>query len=114
MIFYRVCNLIDKEGLWYDFKGNFTGNIHNKFSFCSNHDLAMDFDEELIGYLSCTPSLEALYQWFTKEDILTLQTHNYFIHSFEADDYFFYEKFQHFVINQQTSKVIDKLVLCPN
>jgi len=99
------------QGLWYDFKGTHTGLIHNEFNFCLNKDLKMDFDPELKGYLSATDSLETLYNWFTKEDIINLQKHNYFIHVFESDDYKFYDRFQHLVINQSKSKLIDKIVL---
>lgn len=109
--FYRVCNPETEQGLWYDFKGNFTGLIHNEFNFCKNTELKMDFDEELVGYLSATDSLEVLYNWFTKEDILKLQEKGWFIHVYETDDFKFYEKFQHQVINQTKSKIISKLVL---
>lgn len=27
-MFFRVCNPETEQGLWYDFKGNFTGFIH--------------------------------------------------------------------------------------
>jgi hypothetical protein len=111
MRFYRLANLSKQEGLWYDFEGKFTGLIHDKFSFCANSTLAMDFDEALIGYLSATPSLESLYTWFPKEDIMALQEHGYVVCIYEADDHFFYDKFQHYVINQQTSVLIDKIVL---
>jgi len=109
--FYRVCNTDTKQGLWYDFKGNFTGLIHNKFNFCKNNTLEMKFDPEIVGYLSATDSLDTLYQWFTKEDIIELQNHNYFIHIYETDDYKFYERFQHLIINQNNSKLIDKIIL---
>lgn len=110
-IFYRVCNEVTKQGLWYDYTGSFTGLIHNKFDFCKNKDLLMDYDPELVGYLSATDNLEHLYQWFTREDILGLQEHDYFIHTFETDDYKFYERFQHLVINQAKSKPTSKIIL---
>lgn len=104
--FYRICNIKTKQGLWYNTSGEFTGLIHNKFSFCSNKDLKMDFDESIMGYMSATDNLEELYQWFSKEDILELQKHNYFIHVYETDDYKFYERFQHFIINQSKLKLV--------
>jgi hypothetical protein len=109
--FYRVSNEETQQGLWYSFDGAFTGNIHHRFDFCKNRDLAMDFDEELVGFISVVPSLEELYAWFPKEDILELQKHGYYIHVFESDDHKFYERFQHTVINQSTSKVIEKIIL---
>jgi len=109
--FYRVCNAKTKQGLWYDENGKFTGLIHDKFSFCHNNNLLMDYDEELKGYLSATKTLEDLFTWFSKEDILNLQEHNYFIYQYQSDDFKFYEKFNHLVINQSKSKIIKKIVL---
>jgi IS1 family transposase len=109
--FYRVSNTNTQQGLWYNFDGNFTGLIHNKFNFCTHKDLKMDFDETLVGYLSATDSLDTLYEWFPKEDILKLQKHGYYIHIYETDDFKFYEKFQHLVINQSKSKLITKIIL---
>ena len=111
MIFYRVCNPETKQGLWYDYLGNFTGLIHNKFNFCLNSNLAMDYDEELVGWLSATDSLDNLYKWFTEEDILKLQEHGYYIHEFETEEWKFYDNFQHHIISQANSKITNKIVL---
>jgi len=104
--YYRVCNKETLQGLWYDYKGQFTGLIHEEFAFCTNNKLEMDFDPEIVGWLSATDSLETLYNWFTKEDIIRLQKWGWYIHEFEAVDVKFYERFQHQVINQETSKVL--------
>lgn len=109
--YYRVCHIVTLQGLWYRFDGEFTGLIHDKFNFCVNSDLKMDFDEELVGWLSATDSLETLYQWFSKEDIKQLQEYGWFIHEFEADEVKFYERFKHLVIKQETSKVLNVIVL---
>lgn len=109
--FYRVCNVDTQQGLWYNFSGEFTGLIHDKFNFCKNKDLLMDFDLELTGYLSATDSLDTLYNWFSEEDIKQLQKHGWYIHVYETDDYKFYEKFQHLVINQNKAKLIQKIEL---
>ena len=109
--FYRVCNEETKQGLWYKFDGSFTGLIHDKFNFCANSELKMDFDQELVGWLSAVPTLEDLYQWFTKDDIKELQKHGWFIYEYRAEDSKFYNKFQHLVIKQDTSKVIRKIEL---
>ncbi len=105
-IYYRLCHKNTLQGLWYDWKGQFTGLIHEEFSFCLNNKLEMDFDPEIVGWLSATESLETLYNWFTTEDILQLQEQGWFIHEFEATDVKFYERFQHLIIKQDTSKVI--------
>lgn len=109
--FYRVCNTDTQQGLWYDFEGTFTGLIHDEFNFCKNNELKMDFDKELEGWLSATENLEDLYHWFTKEEILKLQEHGYFIHCYITNDFRFYEKFQHFVINQSKSILTEKIIL---
>ena len=110
-IFYRVSNIESEQGLWYDRQGNFTGLIHNKFDFCANSSLRMDFDEKLRGYLSTTDEFNTLYRWFTKEDILRLQSHGFFIHEYEAHDFWFYEPFQHWVVNQETSIITKRIIL---
>lgn len=109
--FYRVCNPESEQGLWYDFKGKFTGLIHTKFSFCKNHELKMDFDDELVGWLSAVETIDDLYQWFTKEDILKLQEFGWYIHEYEVDSFYFYERFQHHVIHQETSKITKRIIL---
>lgn len=109
--FYRVNHLETQQGLWYDFKGEFTGLIHNEFDFCLNNKLKMDFDPELVGWLSATDSLEALYNWFPKDDIIKLQNHKWFIHVYETEDVKFYERFQHQVIKQDTAKLLGVIKL---
>ena len=109
--YYRVCNINTHQGLWYDYQRIFTGLIHNKFNFCSNTELKMDFDPELVGWLSATESLEHLYQCFSENDIIKLQEFGWFIHEFEANDIKFYERFQHDVIKQDTSKFIKLIEL---
>lgn len=109
--FYRVCNEDTKQGLWYSQDGNFTGLIHNEFDFCQNKNLKMDFDEELVGWLSATDNLEDLWNWFTKEDIKKLQEFGWFLYEYEVKEYKYYEKFNHFVINQETSIVNKKIIL---
>lgn len=110
-IFYRVSNEETQQGLWYNIDGSFTGLIHNQFSFCKNNDLQMDFDADLIGYLSATPDMDSLFHWFSKEDILKLQEHGYFIHEFETEEYKFYDRFQHHVIKADKSKLLRKIPL---
>jgi len=109
--FYRVCNVDSKQGLWYNFDGTFTGMIHNEFSFCQNSELKMDFDPTLVGWLSTCDTIEGVWQWFTQEDVLKLQEMGWYLHEFEATQYRFYDRFQHHVINQKTSKIIRKIEL---
>ncbi len=110
-IFYRVCNQHTLRGLWYDYNGNFTGIIHNEFNFCKHKDLEMDFDPELVGWLSATDTLEKLFEWFPIADILALQEEGWYLHKFLATDVKFYERFQHMVISQETSVPLGKIIL---
>lgn len=110
-IFYRVGHNITHQGLWYDIKGKFTGFIHNKFNFCSNSKLEMDFDPEIVGYLSSVESLEDLFKWFTKDDLKKLHKENYSIHVYESKDYKRYDRFQHWVINKENSVLLCQVVI---
>jgi hypothetical protein len=104
--FFRVCHKDTLQGLWYDYQGRFTGLIHDEFSFCENSDLKMDFDPDLVGWLSAVETIETLFNWFTKEDIKQLENKGWFIHEFETSTYRFYDKFQHILIDQNDSVVI--------
>lgn len=71
-LFYRI-GIDTEEGLWYTKKGEFTGLIHRDFKQLKASSLEIPFDTELVGYLSVADSLEHLYQWFTREEIIALQ-----------------------------------------
>jgi hypothetical protein len=107
--FYRVANTATNQGLWYDADGTFTGLIHTEFKFCTNNELQMPFDKEIIGWLSATDTLENLWFWFTKEDIEQLEKHGWFITIYEAEKYRFHNN--HWVICQETSIVNQRLPL---
>lgn len=108
-LFYRV-GVETKEGLWYDKEGKFTGLIHTEFNWCNASKLQMPFDNKLIGYLSVADTLEHLYQWFSKQELLKLQDIGFNIYEYISDDYKFYNLYQHNVINQKTS-VINNIIL---
>lgn len=110
-VFYRVCHETSLRGLWYDFNGKFTGIIHNEFDFCKHKELQMEYDPELVGWLSATDTLDKLFEWFPPKDILRLQDEGWYLHEFLAVDTRFYERFQHLVINQETSVVKRKMKL---
>jgi hypothetical protein len=105
-LFYRVGDNNLSQGLWYDVNGNFTGLIHNEYDFCLNSDLAMEYDSELVGYLSVTDKLEDIFLWFTKEDLVKLSKFSYGIHVYESIDYKWYDRFKHWAIHQKTSNLI--------
>lgn len=89
--FYRVANLDHGDGLWYNRKGEFTGKIHDEFSFCKNHALPMPYDESILGWLSATDTLENLFFWFTKEDIERLKLHGYVVVCYTCTMYRFHD-----------------------
>jgi len=109
--FYRVCNDGSSQGLWYDYAGEFTGLIHGRFNFCKNNELKMDFDPEIVGWLSAVENLDDLYQWFTVDDIKRLQEFGWFIHEYESSKWSFYERFQHSIISQAHSKPTKRIIL---
>lgn len=109
-LFYRV-GTENKQGLWYDCDGKFTGLIHEKFKFCGASELQMPFEKELVGYLSVADSLEHLYSWFTKHEILKLQELGFSILEYKASNYKFYDLYKHNVINQQTSSINNIILL---
>lgn len=105
-LFYRVANIETNQGLWYDYDGSFTGLIHTKFNFCTNSELPMPYDSELIGWISAADDLEKLWFWFTKEDVYKLQSHGWYVYTFLATDWKMYsydDKISHTVINKMTS-----------
>ena len=108
-LYYRIAHEETQQGLWYDSKGNFTGLIHNEFNFCMNTNLPMPFDQDLVGWLSATDSLEDLFNWFSKEDIERLENHGWFITVYEAEKVKRYKN--HLVICQKTSRVKERLSL---
>lgn len=103
-LFYRLSNIQTQQGLWYDFKGNFTGLIHNKFNFCANNQLQMPFDPEIVGWLSATETLDDLFNWFNKKDIEELEKHGYSITLYAASEYKYHNN--HWVIKQNNSRLV--------
>ena len=114
MIYYRISHHTYEQGLWYNKEGEFTGLIHNDFKFCTNSHLLMDYDLEIVGYISVADSVEHLFQWFPVKDVIELQKHGYYITAYESDDSKFYEKYQHTVINQNTAKLLFTFIINPN
>ena len=102
--FFRVANTENEEGLWYNKSGEFTGLIHNEYNFCLNSNLEMPYDENVLGWLSSTDSMDSLFHWFPLEDIIRLQAYGYRVCVYEATEHREYEN--HWLINQETSKVI--------
>ena len=110
--FYRIGH--STIGLWYNKAGEFTGAIHTEeFNWLAASVLKMPFEEELKGWISVADSLEHLYGWFTKEEILRLQEIGYVIEEWIAIDYKFYELYQHNVIKKETSILNNKFTIIP-
>ncbi|WP_143073016.1 hypothetical protein [Parapedobacter indicus] len=108
-LFYRVGHLYTKQGLWYDKHGNFTGLIHRKFKFCLNSDLQMPFDNDCVGWLSATKTLNELFNWFTLEDIQELQQHDFVVWEYMVSNW--KQHNGHWLINQETSIAIERITL---
>jgi len=108
-LFYRVANHETQQGLWYDFKGKFTGFIHDRFNFCTNNKLPMPYDPNIVGWLSATETLDELFNWFTQKDIQELEKHGYTIALYEASEYKYHNN--HWIIKQDNSKLVECLSL---
>jgi hypothetical protein len=109
-LFYRV-GTENSQGLWYNNEGVFTGLIHKEFQWCKASQLLMPFETELVGYISVADSLEHLYQWFSKEELIKLQSLGFYILEYSATDFKFYELYKHNVISKKTSIVNNKLII---
>lgn len=107
--FYRVGNIETNQGLWYDMNGNFTGLIQGKFDFCSNSKLPMEYDEDIVGYLSATDTLDDLFKWFTEDDLIKLQTFGYYILVYLASDYDIFKN--HWIICEKSSQLLFSITL---
>lgn len=106
--FYRVGNIHkENQGMWYKPNGEYSGDIHTKYSFCKSCTLLMPFDAECVGYLSATKTLEELYAWFSKEEISQLKADGFGIIQYEAEDYKFHNG--HWLINQDSSNQVEIL-----
>lgn len=101
--YYRLAHIKTGQGLWYNSQGEFTGLIHNEFNFCKNNSLPMPFDPKIVGWLSAVETLEDLFNWFPKEDILILENYGYFITEYRAKKVRKYKN--HLIICQKTSIV---------
>lgn len=100
-VFYRVANNTTEQGLWYDFKGEFTGLIHEELSFCSNNELPMPFDPSIVGWLSTTDTMSDLYNWFSRDDLTSLKKYGFEAVAYEATEY--REHQGHWIIKQSSS-----------
>lgn len=108
-LFYRLEDKVTHQGLWYDFKGEFTGLIHDKFAFCMNSQLPMPFDIKLVGWLSATETLDELFNWFSKEDIQNLEEYGYRVAIYQASEYRYHNN--HWIINKDSSRLVEQLSL---
>jgi hypothetical protein len=106
-VFYRVGHKDNQQGLWYTPEGVFTGSIHSEYKFCLNHALEMPYDKAIVGWISATPTLDELFQWFPIEDIRQLETFGFSILKYDAKD--FKEYANHWVIKQDTSVMVQAI-----
>lgn len=105
--FYRIADTDTNQGVWYNMSGQFTGLIHSKFNFCKLHALPMPFDPDIVNYLSATESLDELFNWFPKEDIIRLSEYGYQITEYKSADYKFHNG--HWLILKDTAVISNRV-----
>ncbi len=72
------------RGLWYNPDGKFVGEIHNNLSFCHASALEMPYDKTLVGWRSCTETLEDLLLWISLEEFVQLESRGFKASVYEA------------------------------
>lgn len=108
-LFFRVHHP-DNLGLWYNKDGIFTKEIEKYGIACA--DLEMDKNEEYAGgYLSCTDSLDNLFNWFTRQEIQKLEEAGYRTCVFKAEEHKFHDKYKHFLFKQEGSILVAEIQL---
>lgn len=111
-LFFRVANIETLQGLWYDYRGNYTGLIHNDYNFCTNSNLPMPFNPDIRGWLSATSELTDLWLWFPKKDIFKLQTNGWYLYGYLATEW--KDHANHQVIKQDSSIPFMKYIIGDN
>ena len=108
-IFFRVHHP-QGLGLWYNKDGEFTNKVIDLElgSAC----LDMSHDKECDGgYLSCVETMQALLNWFTREELERLTANGYNIVIFESSSYKVCNKYGHHLIEAATAKQIGVITL---
>lgn len=104
-LFYRVENPDTVDGLWYNKDGTYTGRIHTEeFSQLRLCELPMPYDEEILGWVSVTDSLETLKVWFNDEDMAILRPKGFKVTEYESDEYRSVDG--HWVMKQNSAKFL--------
>lgn len=108
-LFFRVHHP-DNLGLWYNANGEFTQEIQKHDISCAN--LEMDYNEDCVGgFLSCTDSLDNLFNWFSKAEIQRLEEAGYRACVFKANESKFHEKYKHFLFKEEGSILVAQIKL---
>lgn len=103
-LFFRVHHP-DGKGLWYNKEAQFTKEIVKLDLSCAG--LEMDHNDECAGgFLSCTDSMDSLFDWFGREELFKLRDNGYNICIFKAEEHKFHEKYKHFLFRQEGSILV--------
>lgn len=85
---FRIANLDQNRGLWYNPDGKYTGEIHSDLTFCRSSAFKMPYDEQLADvWKSATNSATELLNWFNIEEIEQLEKHNFFVAIYATNEY---------------------------
>lgn len=103
-LFFRVHHP-DGKGLWYNKNAEFTQEIAKLDLSCAG--LEMNHDDDCAGgFLSCTDSMDSLFDWFGREELFKLRDNGYNICIFKAEEHKFHEKYKHFLFKERGSLLI--------
>lgn len=107
--FFRIHHP-DNLGLWYNKDGVFTRELDKYSLSCAN--LEMDKNDDCAGgFLSCTDTLDNLFNWFTREEIQRLEEAGYRACVFKAQEHKFHDKYKHFLFKEEGSILVAQIKL---
>jgi hypothetical protein len=72
----------------------------------------MDFNNECTGgFLSCTDTLDNLFNWFSRKEIQQLEEAGYKVCVFNAKESKFHDKYKHFLFKEEGSILVAQINL---
>lgn len=87
MKIYRVTSTDKDCSFWYDENGQ-PSEVFKEYGWLTASKLPMPFDQNMVGWLSGTFTMEQLYGWFSKEELIELcKDGKYCLHEYETNEW---------------------------